>query len=135
MYVSFFFRFFSLIGYYKTLSIEECAISSIAHYNTNSLCYKFLFDNLFYIWKCVCVSPKVLIIPLSPFSHDDHKFVFCVCGSISLLYVLISLSLSFQLPHINNIIYLSISVWLTSLSMIISRTIFVAANCIFKRVR
>ena len=34
----------------------------------------------------VYVNPKLLIYPPSPFPFDNHKFVFYVCGSVSVLY-------------------------------------------------
>ena len=55
----FFFRFFSVIGYYKIWSIVSCAIRQVLVY-------------VFYIQQCVHVNPQFLIhhplpLPLSPF--------------------------------------------------------------------
>ena len=81
---------------------------------------------------CVYINPKLLIYPSpfpSPFPFGNHKFVFYFCESISDLYVSSFVSFFFYIPHISDIIwYLSFSVWLTSLSVIISRSIHVAAN-------
>ena len=69
----FFFRFFSIIGYYKILSIVSCAIQQV------------LYVYLFYIQQCVYVNPKLLIYlsPLTPtIPFGNHKFLFYVCESI-----------------------------------------------------
>ena len=60
------FRFFSLIGYYKILSIVPCAIQWV------------LVGYLFFIKYCVYVNPKLLIYPSPPppFPFGNHKFVF-----------------------------------------------------------
>ena len=51
----FFFRFFSVIGYYKVLNIIPCAIQQN------------LVVNLFYIYYCISVNSRLLIYPpLSP---------------------------------------------------------------------
>ena len=49
----FFFRFFSIIGYYKILKIVPCALQQV------------LVVYLFYVWWYVCVNSKLLIY-LSP---------------------------------------------------------------------
>ena len=56
MYIYSFFRFFSLIGYYKILDIIPCAIQQV------------LVVYLIYIQQYVCVNPKLLIYlpPLHP---------------------------------------------------------------------
>ena len=51
----FFFRFFSLVGYYKMLSIVPCAIQQI------------YVGYLFYIQQYVYVNSKLLIYPSLPF--------------------------------------------------------------------
>ena len=48
-----FFRFFSIIGYYKILKIVSCALQQV------------LVVNLFYVWWYECVNSKLLIY-LSP---------------------------------------------------------------------
>ena len=63
------FRFFSLIGYYKILSIDPCAI------------WQVLVAYLFYTQQYVYGNPKFLIFP--SFCFGDHMFVFHVCGPIS----------------------------------------------------
>ena len=72
-YISIFFRFFSLIGYYKILSIVPCAIQWV------------LVVYLFYIQYCVSINPKFLIYPSPPSPFGNHKFVFYACESISVL--------------------------------------------------
>ena len=47
----FFSRFFSLIGYFKIMSIAQCAIQWV------------LVGYLFYLWECVYINPKLLIYP------------------------------------------------------------------------
>ena len=47
----FFFRFFSIIGYYKILNIVPCAVCQV------------LVGYLFYIQYCASVNPKFLIYP------------------------------------------------------------------------
>ena len=51
---SFFFRFFTHIGYYRVLSRVPCAVQQV------------LAGYLFYIWQCVWVNPKLLIYPPAP---------------------------------------------------------------------
>ena len=68
-------------------------------------------------------NPKLLIYPPSPIPFGNHKFVFYVCGVISVLYISSFVSFFIWIPHISDIIwYLSFSVWFTSLSIIISRS-------------
>ena len=72
--LSTFFRFFSIIGFYKILNIVPCAIQQV------------LVVYLFYIQQCVYVNPKPLIYPpllATPFGN--HKFVSYACESISVL--------------------------------------------------
>ena len=61
----------------------------------SSLCYTVGPCWFSYVWYCVCVNPKLLIYlsPLFPFGN--HKFVFYIYGSISVLYI--SLFVSFFL--------------------------------------
>ena len=73
------------------------------------------------------LQPPNLPLP-SSFPFGNPKFVFYVCESLSVLEISSFVSL-FQIPRISCIIwYLSFSVWLTSLSMMISRSTHVAAN-------
>ena len=67
-----FFRFFS-ISSYKILSRVACAVTDA------------LVGHLFSIQWCVSANPKLLIYlpPLSTFGN--HKFVFFICVSISVL--------------------------------------------------
>ena len=58
-----FFRFFSIIGYCKVLSIIPCALHQV------------FVGYLLYIQQCVCVNPKLLIyFPLLPCFLDYSKF-------------------------------------------------------------
>ena len=101
-----FFKLFSTIGYYMLLNIVLCALQLA------------LFILFLYLVACMCYSQ---ISNLS-FSHSPlvTLFVFYVCESISVYFLT---------PHISDIIwYLCFSVWLTSLTMIISRSILVAVN-------
>ena len=67
-----------------------------------------------------------LIFP-SHFLFGNYKFVFYAYEFISVLYI--DSFVLFFIPHISDATYyLSFSVWLTSLSMIISRSIHVVAN-------
>ena len=52
-----------------------------------------------------------LLLPLPP---GNHKIVFYICDSVSVLQIS-SFLLFFKIPHISNIIYLSFSAWLISL--------------------
>ena len=73
----------------------------------------------------VSANSKLLIHPSPSSPFGNHKFVFYVCFCfINKFICTINL-----IPHIRDIIqYLSFSLWLTSLSMIISRSLHVAAN-------
>ena len=94
----FFFRFFSIIGCYKILSIVPCAIQQV------------LIGYLFYIQQCVYFNPKLLVYPSSPSPFGNHKFVFYVCESASFLLHSLACCI-FQIPRISDIIlYLSFSV-------------------------
>ena len=63
----FFFRFFSLTGYYEMSNIILCALQWD------------LVGDLFYIQPCMCVNPKPLICPcLTPFPFGNCQFVFCL---------------------------------------------------------
>ena len=64
----------------------------------------------FQIQEYLYVNPKLLIYPSSPFPLGNHKFVFCVWGSVSILYIS-SLASFFQIPHYKQ--YHSICLWLT----------------------
>ena len=64
---SFFFRFSSVIGYYKILSIVPCAICS------GSLLVMYFTYNSVYL-----LIPNSKFIPPPPFHFGNHMFVFCV---------------------------------------------------------
>jgi len=106
-----FFRFFSIINCYKVLS-RSLLIT-------------------YFICSSLYMLTKKLLIYLSPTTTNpfvNHEFVFYVCESISVSWVS-SFGISFYIPPISgNIWYLSFSVWLTSFSMTISRSIHVSAN-------
>ena len=52
----------------------------------SSLCYTVIGPCFFYIYYCVYVTPKFLIyLSSAPFPFGNHKFVFYVCDSISVL--------------------------------------------------
>ena len=89
----FFFRFFSLTVYYKILGIVPCAIQQV------------LVVHLFYIQSCVYIIPQFLIYPFppGPFPFGNHKFVFYVCESLSVLQISPLVSV-FQIPRISDII-------------------------------
>ena len=77
------------------------------------------------------LSLNLILLPCSfPFllPTDNLQFGFCICESVSvLLYILICFI--FQIPHISDIIqYLSISAGLVSLSIILYRSIHIAAE-------
>ena len=66
-----FFRFYSHIGHYRVLSRVPCAVQQI------------LISYLFYIQQCVYVSPNLPIYPSPLFPPGKHKFIFCICDSLS----------------------------------------------------
>ena len=67
----FFTKFFSIIGYYKTVTIVPCAIQQD------------LVIYLIFIKKYVSVNPKLLNYPSpTPFTFSNHSFFFsCVLQS------------------------------------------------------
>ena len=106
---SFFFSFFSHIGYHRILSRVPCAIQSILVY----------------------VNPKLLIYPSlhQRFPFHNHTFLLGICKLTSVLKSLSSIVFPKCIPHVSDIIwYLSFSVCLPSLSMITSRPIHIAGN-------
>ena len=75
------------------------------------------------ILVCTCWSqPPVLSSPTSPQEPQVCSLCLWVCFIHRFTCVV------FLMPHISDMIYLSLFLWLTSLSMIISRSIHVAAN-------
>ena len=68
-------------------------------------------------------NPKLLIYPSLLFPFGNHKFVFYICGSISILYRSSLVSVFTYRWYM-----MLVSVWLTSLCMIISRSNHVATN-------
>ena len=94
------------------------------------------------IWLCdwlwlftfhISVNPKLLINASLSISFDKQKFVFYVCGSISVLSVIsfvplfrFHVYLSYEIYDLCLMIF--VFLWFTSLSMIISRPIHGAAH-------
>ena len=73
-YIHFLGGFFSHTGHYRVLSRAPCDTQLV------------LISYLFYIWRCVFVSPTLPVYPtphhpLSPW----YKFLFYICDSISVL--------------------------------------------------
>ena len=66
------------------------------------------------------------MFPSPTFSFGNHKFAFHVCGSTSALYMSSFVSFSFYFTHQQYRIF--VFLWLTSLCMIVSQSIHVAAN-------
>ena len=97
----FVFRLLSLIGCYKILNIILHAIQQV------------LVGYLFYRQQCVSVNRKFLIYSPDLFPSGEHKFVFYVCKSTSVLQIIHLYQ--FLRPHVSDIIYFSFSIWLTSL--------------------
>ena len=107
-----FFRLFPISVYYKVLNIFPCAIQQV------------LTVHLFHIQQCVCYSQTLnLSLPLSSLATITF-----LCLSLLLFCKQVHLYLFFNIPHKNNIWCSPFSVWLTSLSEIISRPIDATAN-------
>ena len=70
-----FFRFFSHIGHYRVLSRGPCAIQQV------------LISYLFYIQQCVYFNPNLPIYPSPTLHPGNHKFIFNICNSISVLQI------------------------------------------------
>ena len=85
----YFFRLFSITGYYQILNIVPYAIQQI------------LTDYMFYIQQCVSENVKLLIYPSWPFPFDNYKFVFHFCKSISALQISSFVSF-FKIPLIGD---------------------------------
>ena len=111
---SFFFRFFSHIGHYRVLNRIPSAIQHV------------LISCLFYIYWCIYISPNLPVYPCLPSPNNYVCFLhawlyFCFVNKFICIFFLDS-------TYINIIWYLSFCVWLTSLSMTMSRFIHVATN-------
>jgi len=73
------------------------------------------------------VSKSQSIVP--PTSPPLSQPLVCsLCLWVCFCFIEKLIRIIFQIPHISDIWYLSLSLWLTSLSMIISRCIHIAAN-------
>ena len=70
-----FFRFSSQVGHYRVLSRVPCAIQQV------------LISYIFYIQQCVCVNTNLLIYPSPSLHPGNHKFIFYICNSISVLQI------------------------------------------------
>ena len=68
----FFFRFFSIIDYYKILNIVPCATQVFVVY--------FIYSSMYLL-----IPNPSFIQPRLPFPFGNPKFVFYVCESISVL--------------------------------------------------
>ena len=73
------------------------------------------------------IPTSQLSLPHPPFPFGNHMFVFYVRESLPILEISSFVSFFPNIPHVSDIM---IFVWFTSLSMIISRLIYVAANVI-----
>ena len=73
------------------------------------------------------VNLSLPIYPLPTLSPGNYMFVFHICDFISVSSI-ISFVQFLLIPHISDMIYLLFCVWLTSLNMMVSRPIHVAAN-------
>ena len=77
IYVHISFSDFPLIPYYKISSIVPRDLQNVLTVS---------YISLFLIQQYVYVKPKPLIYPFPTFPFVNHKFVFCVSGSLSVLY-------------------------------------------------
>ena len=95
----------------------------------SSLCYTVVLGYPFKIYQCVHVIPNSLTIPtnLSPIVTVSlfSKFVSL---EFSFVNKFICIIFFFKIPHINDICMIFVFLWLTSLNMIVSRSIHIAAN-------
>ena len=88
----------------------------------------YIYNIYIYIYIYIYVNPQILIYPFPPFPFGNHVYFPCLCIYFCFEYKLICI-IFFKILHISDIIwYLSFSAWLTSLTMIISRSIRVAAK-------
>ena len=115
MYI-FFWRFFSFIGYCKILSIIP-----VLYRRSLSFIY-FIYNSVYQV-----IRNSYLSFPPHPFPFGNHKFVFCLWVCFCFVNKL-SLYLWGLLGPTCKWWYLSFAVWLTSLSMTLSRFIRVAVN-------
>ena len=72
---TFFFRFFSRLGYYRVLNRVSYAIQQVLIINSH------LFHT------CVFVDSNFPIYPSPLFHFGSHKFLFSICDSISVLQI------------------------------------------------
>ena len=73
IHISSLFRFFSHIGHYRVLSRVPCTIQQV------------LISYLFYIQSCVYVSRSLPVYPSPSLSFGNHKFVYYIRDSTSVL--------------------------------------------------
>ena len=117
---------FFLIG--VELFYNVVLVSAVQRSGVPSAIQQILISYLFYTYQCIYVNPNLPVhpIPLSPLGV--HTFVIYICVSISALQTGSSVPF-FQIPHICiNIQYLFSLSDLTSLCMIVSRSIHVSTN-------
>ena len=99
----------------------ECCIISLAIQED-------LFDLLYYVYESVSINPNLLIHPSHPNLPSGNPICFETLW-VSLCYVNEFISVSFGVPTVSDLIrYLSFSVQVTSLSVIMSRSIQMSAN-------
>ena len=76
----------------------------------SSLCYSLLVT--YFIYSSVhMLIPNPSSIPSPAFPFGNHKFVFYVCESISVLYISHFYHFFLKIPHISNIIYLPLHIY------------------------
>ena len=82
-----------------------------------------LFDPLYYVYESVSVNPNLLIHPSHPNLPSGNPICFETLW-VSLCYINEFISVSFWVPTVSDLIrYLAFSVQVTSLSVIMSRSI------------
>ena len=91
----FFFTFFSHLDYHRILGRVSCAIQQVP------------IGEPFHMPQCAHPNPTptvhLCLPPRVPFGN--HKFIFKVGESVSVLQVSSSVTFFFKIPHINDIIY------------------------------
>ena len=94
---------------------------SLSHWITREVSIYFIYRSL-----CLLISNSSFIPLILPFPFGNRKFVSYICSSVLQLSLCHNLNLTYKWYHM----VFALLFWLTSLSMIISRSIRVAANCI-----
>jgi len=122
--------------YSKGIHIYEKYVYALSQgIEYSSLCYTVgpFCLSILHIIVCTCYSPNpnISLLQLLPLGKD--KSVLHVCEFVSVCFWFINKFICIILwtPHVSDIIYLSFSFWLTSLSMITSRSTHISENGIF----